>query len=157
MREPAPVAGTTVLEDQTVAVHVNASDDTGVASVALFANGIAAGTDTTAPYDFSFIVPDGVTSIVFTARATDLVGHATTSAGVQIAATPVNDAPVITLPRGGGAGGTARVGYYDMSSGQGVAVQVPPITAIYEKYWRPLGFFVASSSSFRSSSNGFEQ
>jgi len=28
-------------------------------------------------------------------------------------------------------------------------MQFPPITAIYEKYWRPLGFFVASSSSFR--------
>jgi len=27
-------------------------------------------------------------------------------------------------------------------------MQFPPITAIYEKYWRPLGFFVASSSSF---------
>jgi len=28
-------------------------------------------------------------------------------------------------------------------------MQFPPIAAIYEKYWRPLGFFVASSSSFR--------
>ena len=28
-------------------------------------------------------------------------------------------------------------------------MQSPPIAAIYEKYWRPLGFFVASSSSFR--------
>jgi ubiquinone/menaquinone biosynthesis C-methylase UbiE len=27
-------------------------------------------------------------------------------------------------------------------------MQFPPITAVYEKYWRPLGFFVASSSSF---------
>lgn len=28
-------------------------------------------------------------------------------------------------------------------------MQFPPITAVYEKYWRPLGFFIASSSSFR--------
>jgi SAM-dependent methyltransferase len=28
-------------------------------------------------------------------------------------------------------------------------MQFPPVTAIYEKCWRPLGFFVASSSSFR--------
>ncbi|MCI0422150.1 MAG: class I SAM-dependent methyltransferase [Acidobacteria bacterium] len=28
-------------------------------------------------------------------------------------------------------------------------MQFPPVIAIYEKYWRPLGFFVASSSSFR--------
>lgn len=28
-------------------------------------------------------------------------------------------------------------------------MQFPPITAIYEKYWRPLGFFLASSCSFR--------
>jgi len=28
-------------------------------------------------------------------------------------------------------------------------MQFPPLTAIYEKYWRPLGFLVASSSSFR--------
>jgi ubiquinone/menaquinone biosynthesis C-methylase UbiE/uncharacterized protein YbaR (Trm112 family) len=28
-------------------------------------------------------------------------------------------------------------------------MQFPPVTAIYEKYWRPLGFFVASFSSFR--------
>ena len=28
-------------------------------------------------------------------------------------------------------------------------MQFPPITSIYERYWRPLGFFVASSTSFR--------
>jgi ubiquinone/menaquinone biosynthesis C-methylase UbiE len=28
-------------------------------------------------------------------------------------------------------------------------MQFPPLTAIYEKAWRPLGFFIASSSSFR--------
>jgi ubiquinone/menaquinone biosynthesis C-methylase UbiE len=28
-------------------------------------------------------------------------------------------------------------------------MQFPPVTAVYEKYWRPLGFFIASSSSFR--------
>lgn len=28
-------------------------------------------------------------------------------------------------------------------------MQFPPITVIYEKYWRPLGFFAASASSFR--------
>lgn len=28
-------------------------------------------------------------------------------------------------------------------------MQFPPVTRVYEKYWRPLGFFVASSSSFQ--------
>lgn len=28
-------------------------------------------------------------------------------------------------------------------------MQFPPVTAIYKKFWRPLGFFIASSSSFR--------
>jgi len=28
-------------------------------------------------------------------------------------------------------------------------MQFPPIAAVYETYWRPLGFFIASSSSFR--------
>jgi ubiquinone/menaquinone biosynthesis C-methylase UbiE len=28
-------------------------------------------------------------------------------------------------------------------------MQFPPVTIIYEKYWRPLGFFLASFSSFR--------
>jgi SAM-dependent methyltransferase len=27
-------------------------------------------------------------------------------------------------------------------------MQFPPVTAIYERYWRPLGFFIASSASF---------
>lgn len=36
-------------------------------------------------------------------------------------------------------------------------MQFPPLTAIYEKYWRPLGFFVASSSSFRQFSAGLIQ
>ena len=36
-------------------------------------------------------------------------------------------------------------------------MQFPPITAIYEKYWRPLGFFVASSSSFLRFSAGLIQ
>jgi ubiquinone/menaquinone biosynthesis C-methylase UbiE/uncharacterized protein YbaR (Trm112 family) len=33
-------------------------------------------------------------------------------------------------------------------------MQFPPLTAIYEKYWRPLGFLLASSSSFREFSAG---
>jgi ubiquinone/menaquinone biosynthesis C-methylase UbiE len=28
-------------------------------------------------------------------------------------------------------------------------MQFPPIAVVYERYWRPIGFFVASSSSFR--------
>ena len=36
-------------------------------------------------------------------------------------------------------------------------MQFPPMTAIYEKYWRPLGFLVASSSSFREFSAGLIQ
>ena len=36
-------------------------------------------------------------------------------------------------------------------------MQFPPLTAIYEKYWRPLGFLVASSSSFRKFSAGLIQ
>ena len=36
-------------------------------------------------------------------------------------------------------------------------MQFPPLTAIYEKYWRPLGFLVASSSSFREFSAGLIQ
>ena len=124
----SPTAGIVVTEDQAVAVHVNAADDIAVASVILMVNGVAAGTATVAPYDFTFAVPEGVTSIAFTARATDSVGHVVDSAVVQITATPVNDPPVITLPRGGGVGGKARVGYYDMTLGQGVAAQVAPIS-----------------------------
>lgn len=33
-------------------------------------------------------------------------------------------------------------------------MQLPPVAAVYERYWRPLGFFLASSASFRNFSKG---
>ena len=68
-----------------VLVEVDASDDTGVAQVVLYANGQSVGTDSTAPYQFSWNsggVSDG--NVTLTAYAYDSAGNAGISSGVSI-------------------------------------------------------------------------
>ena len=83
------VAITTPLENATVSgdirVTVSASDNAGVTKVELYANGILAGTDTLAPYTFSYDttnVADGSYSLQ--AKAYDVAGNAGTSPTITI-------------------------------------------------------------------------
>jgi hypothetical protein len=69
----------------SVLVDVQATDNTGVSEVILYANGQAVGTDSTAPYQFSWDstqVADG--SATLTAYAHDSAGNTGISAGISV-------------------------------------------------------------------------
>ena len=84
----SPTNGTTAIEGTTITVHVNASDDVGVASVSLLVNGVSAGSVSVAPYDFPVTVPVGVNSLALQARAVDYGANTTLSAGVNLTVIP---------------------------------------------------------------------
>lgn len=98
----SPSGGTNV--SGLVAVDVAASDDTGVSRVDLLVNGAKVGSDTSAPYGFSWdstTVADGEVSIV--AYAYDAAGNAAShSVKVSVANTvveePVVEEPVVSDP-----------------------------------------------------------
>lgn len=96
-------AQTTAFERQTVPVRVEATDDVAVAEVTLFVDGVAAGTDRTAPFDFLVTAATGAVSQTLTATATDYAGNASTSAPVTIAVAADTVAPAarILTPRDG--------------------------------------------------------
>lgn len=71
----SPVAGDRVTEGDHVPVTVSASDDVGVASVEVTANGVGAGYFTAAPYTTVLSVPAGVSTLTLRATATDLSGN----------------------------------------------------------------------------------
>ena len=93
-----PVAGQIFSPGTTVSVDVTATDLTvegtagTVTQVELFDNDVSLGTDSTAPYSFSFVPALGSHSLV--AKATDSEAAVGTSASVTISV--VNQAPVIT-------------------------------------------------------------
>lgn len=79
----SPTGGNTV--SGFVAVEVNATDNVGVSEVSLYANGLYVGTDTTAPYQFSWDsnqIADG--SVTLSAIAIDAAGNEGVSSGVNI-------------------------------------------------------------------------
>ena len=98
----SPSGGTNV--QGLVAVDVAATDDAGVSRVELLVNGVKIGSDTAAPYGFSWDsaqTPDGEASI--TAYAYDAAGNAAShSVKVSVANTvveePVVEEPVISEP-----------------------------------------------------------
>jgi hypothetical protein len=82
----APVAGSNVTG--TVSITANASDEvngSGVDNVTFLVNGVAVGSDTTAPYSFSWntlSIANG--SLLVSARATDVAGNQATSPAVSV-------------------------------------------------------------------------
>lgn len=98
----SPAGGTNV--SGLVVVDVSASDDAGVSRVELLVNGVKVGTDTAAPYGFSWDsaqVPDGGAKL--TAYAYDAAGNAAShSVNVTVANAvveePVADQPVVEEP-----------------------------------------------------------
>ncbi|MDP9191860.1 MAG: Ig-like domain-containing protein [Acidobacteriota bacterium] len=71
--------------DRLLRIKAAASDDVGVASVTFTVNGVDVFTDTTAPYDMTYVVPSAATSpLVIGARATDFGGNVTPAANVTL-------------------------------------------------------------------------
>lgn len=79
----SPTGGSTV--SGLVEVEVNATDNVGVSEVSLYANGLYVGTDTTAPYQFSWDssqIADG--SVTLSATAIDAAGNEGVSSDVNV-------------------------------------------------------------------------
>lgn len=80
----SPVSGTVITAGQNVTVTVSATDNARVAAVDLYRDGNLVTTLTAAPYTFTVFIPTGITSTVFTAKATDPAGNANTSVPVTL-------------------------------------------------------------------------
>lgn len=90
-------AVTNAFERQTVPVLVTAADDLGVASVTLSMDGVPAGIDRVAPFEFLVTTSAGATSHTLIATATDYAGNSRQSAPATIAVVADTVAPSVTL------------------------------------------------------------
>lgn len=84
----SPQTGQTVTEGARLPVSIKAADDVKVALVQLIVNGVVVVKDVAAPYDITYTVPLGVTTLNVEARAFDAAGNSATSAPVQINVLP---------------------------------------------------------------------
>lgn len=93
-----PAPGTSLVARSTTPITIQAIDDVAVASVQLLLNGVVVGTAVNPPYVIDLAVPRGVTSLVLSARATDIGGNAATSPEVSY---PVIIGPLTTVTGSG--------------------------------------------------------
>ena len=84
----APTNGNQVYEGAPLTVTVDAVDDVSVAAVQFSVAGQTVFTTTTAPYQYTFTVPSGVSSLALGALARDLGGNEGVAAGVTVAVAP---------------------------------------------------------------------
>jgi len=96
VRITSPAQGSSLVGNQQIQVTADATDDGAVATVEFFVNGVSIGTDTTAPYQVAYFVPQGGGTLTFTAKATDGAGKSTTSAPVT-ATVQGDQAPRVTM------------------------------------------------------------
>lgn len=84
----SPVSGSTVIQGATLPITVNAKDDVAVAAVNFLVNGQVVFTATSAPYQFNFAVPLGISTLTLSATAVDLGGNLGTAASVTLTVIP---------------------------------------------------------------------
>src|SRR6266567_2020805 len=84
----SPLAGSTVIEGQTLPITVNATDDVAVAAVNFLVNGQVIFTATSAPYQFNFEVPQTSGPLTLGATAVDLGGNIGTAQDVMVNVIP---------------------------------------------------------------------
>ena len=83
-----PEATSTLVEASRPRILVGAADDAGVIAVSLAVDGVPAGTDTTPPFEYSIVVPTGVTEVELIATATDTLGQDGMSLPVLVGVQP---------------------------------------------------------------------
>lgn len=88
VRIASPAPGETVIEGSSLPITAEASDDIAVVAVSLLVNGNVIATDTSAPYQFNFTVPEGISSLTFGATAGDLGGNEGTAEDVTVNVIP---------------------------------------------------------------------
>lgn len=84
----SPASGATVIEGSTLPIRVNATDDVAVAAVNFLVNGQVVFTATSAPYQFNFSVPVGISSLTIGATAVDFGNNIGTAQNVVINVIP---------------------------------------------------------------------
>ncbi len=84
----SPTTGTTVIEGSTLTTRVSAVDDVAVRQVEFVINGQLAFTDTSEPYEYTFNVATGVSTLVIGARATDLGGNVGVASNATLTVVP---------------------------------------------------------------------
>ncbi len=84
----SPVSNTVVYQGAQLTVSANATDDVAVASVDFKVNGQVAFTTTSTPYQYTFTVPTGVTTLTLGAAARDLGGNVGTASDVILSVQP---------------------------------------------------------------------
>ncbi len=84
----SPAAGSTVIQGSILPIAVNATDDVAVAAVNFLINGQVVFTATSAPYQYSFTVPTGISSLTLGATAVDLGGNIGTAQNVLVNVIP---------------------------------------------------------------------
>lgn len=118
----APSSGTSVTKGSSVNITASASDNIGVSKVEFYVDGTVVGTDTTAPYSYSWNTSSAtVASHSLTARAYDAANNTATSSAVSItvaAGTPVASTPFKGTPAA--LPGKVEIENYD-DGGEGVA------------------------------------
>ncbi len=92
-----PVSGTELIEGEMITLGANASDNGRVASVAFTADSAAAGTDTVSPFEVTYQVPTGISSLTLEATATDTNGNTGTSGPQLFTVIPDPGSTVIGL------------------------------------------------------------
>ncbi len=84
----SPVNNSTVYQGAQLTVSVNAIDDVAVASVDFKVNGQTVYTTTSTPYQYTFTVPTGVTTLTLGAAARDLGGNVGNASDVTVSVQP---------------------------------------------------------------------
>ncbi len=84
----APADGTLVYEGAPLTVTVDAQDDITVAAVRFVVNDQPVFTSTSAPYQYTFTVPTGISSLTLGAVARDLGGNEGTATPVTVSVAP---------------------------------------------------------------------
>ena len=94
----SPIPGASFVEGTTVPINADAVDEFGVTNVEFLADGAVVGSDSTAPYDFSYLIPFGTNStLTLGARAYDTGGHITNADDVVVNVTPEQVPPTVAI------------------------------------------------------------
>lgn len=83
-----PTNGAMVFEGEQITLSVNAVDDVAVAAVQFLIDGHPVFTTTSAPYQYTFMVPTGVNSLRLGAEAADLGGNIGDATGIIVIVMP---------------------------------------------------------------------
>ncbi len=94
----APSEGASFEEGTSIPITVNAIDDFSVTNVEFLVDGIVVFSDSSAPYEFSYLIPYGSASaLTLGARAYDSGGHVTTADDIVINILPEQVPPSVSI------------------------------------------------------------